>query len=563
MDGETGKTEQSNTRAETASSPSDYAEDIFRNCSQVMELFREGEGKIQLKKRFMLKMLDESWVKIIEDTIPSLDVIIRRPGRFLEEKEELRPIEQIRKVSPRSIQHLSQHTDLINDIRSDGSVTPSKLLNVFQDETILTYENRFINTLISRLYAFVCVRVDAAEECGVDEKLSTLSFDQSFTDGEKRGKIALTIELSETPRENEVVKNYVYTSDLWKRALRLRRLVSSYTSSDFVQQMGRNYVRPPVMRTNMLLKNVDFRQCLTLWEFLESYENAGYESLIQEELDSVTDECARDFYKSLAEQYVLFEKHVKNCFEPENVLDSREPDQVVPYRMKTELDPLNERDFTYTDKLPDKTPDRFDDLIALQDKTDLAVRIAIAADRILLEREKERKERGLLFRYRYSFLARLIQSDESVQSFYGELKNYILSYQKVKCSAAWGHESFRYGRNTLIKIKIRGKAILLFFALSSSDYQEKKYRITDLSVGDKATALSVMLKVKSSRAVRNAKSLIDDVMKKFNVQKGETPHVDYSQKYMSTEELLNLPKPLVKAVSVRDEKDSDSDEDDS
>ncbi|MDD6033229.1 MAG: DUF2357 domain-containing protein, partial [Oscillospiraceae bacterium] len=306
MDGKINNTDKPNTQAQVASSTSDeamnapdYVEEIFRNYRQVMELFKEGEGKVQLKKRFMLKMLDEEWIKIIEDTIPSLDVIIRRPGRTLLENEELRPIEQTRRVTSRSIQHLSQHTDLINEIRRDGTVMPSKLLNVFQDETVLTYENRFINTLISRLYAFVCVRVDAAEECGVDEKLSTLSFDQSFTDGEKQGKISLKIQLSEKPRENEVVKNYVYTSDLWKRALRLRRLVSSYMSSDFVQQMGKNYVHPPVMRTNMLLKNVDFRQCLTLWEFLESYENVGYQTLIQEELESVTDECAKEFYQTL------------------------------------------------------------------------------------------------------------------------------------------------------------------------------------------------------------------------------------------------------------------------
>lgn len=753
MDGEISKTEKTNPQTQTAASTqdadrsaSDYVQETLRNYRQVMELFEEGEGKVQLKKRFMLKMLDEEWVKIIEDTIPSLDVITRNPRRLLQEDEELRPIEQTRRVTPRSIQHLSQHTDLINEIRRDGTVMPSKLLNVFQDETILTYENRFINTLLNRLYAFVCVRVDAAEECGVDEKLSTLSFDRSFTDGEKQGKISLQIQVSETPRENEVVKNHVYTSDLWKRALRLRRLVSSYMSSEFVQQMGKNYVRPPVMRTNMLLKNVDFRQCLTLWEFLESYENVGYQALIQEDLESVSDECAKDFYQTLAQQYVLFQKHVNNSFEPENALDSRTADEAVPYTLESELDPIDERDFTYTDKLPDKTPENIDELIALQEKCDLAVRVAVAADAIVFE--KKRRERKPLFRYRYSFLARLIlagnptqdfyteikncllsyqkvksrvswnhelftagrkkcarlnvkgktvyvylpinpdagdnkyrltdlsdtasskdfpcllrvksargakrakelidavmatleiaklpepqyvdyhlphatreemvarspqlvkivggddvpttdlpveeaqksvqggvadegkhgiavadvgneikyryrysflarliQSDEDLQSFYGELKNYILSYHKVKCSPAWGHENFRYGRKTLLQIKIRGKSAVLYFALSPSEYAGTKYRIKDLSAEGKTPALPVMFKVKSARAVKNAKHLIDDVMNNFGAQKGELPSVDYSQKYMSTEDLLNLSKPLVKAV-VQDKKQS-------
>ena len=61
----------------------------------------------------------------------------------------------------------------------------------------------------------------------MDEKLSTLTFKQEFSDGEKQGKISLKIEMSESPEENEVVKNYVYSGDLWKRVLRLRKLVTA------------------------------------------------------------------------------------------------------------------------------------------------------------------------------------------------------------------------------------------------------------------------------------------------------------------------------------------------
>ena len=258
--------------------PRDVYDDTERSLSslsqhpyyeKILGCFKNGEGSVELRKRIMLKAIDETWVRMIEDTVPSLDVILRNPGRLLCEDEELRPIEQTRKVTSRSVQHLAQHTDLINEIRRDGMVMPSKLLNVFQDETLLTYENRFINTLIARLYAFVCLRVDAAEECGMDEKLSTLTFKQEFSDGEKQGKISLKIEMSESPEENEVVKNYVYSGDLWKRVLRLRKLVTAYADSAFSKAMGKNYIRPPVMRTNKLLKNVDFRQCLALWEFLE------------------------------------------------------------------------------------------------------------------------------------------------------------------------------------------------------------------------------------------------------------------------------------------------------
>ena len=50
--------------------------------------------------------------------------------------------------------------------------------------------------------------------------------------------------------------------------------------------MGKNYVRPPIMHTNAINKNRDLRQCVALWEFIESYEGAGYELSVSERIIS-------------------------------------------------------------------------------------------------------------------------------------------------------------------------------------------------------------------------------------------------------------------------------------
>lgn len=523
--------------------------DKFSYYKRVTGFFADGENKIQLKKRFMLKMLDETWVKAVEDAIPSLDAVIRRPGRTLIESEELRPIEQTRRVSSRSIQHLCQHTDLINEIKRDGSVMPSKLLNVFQDETVITYENRFINTLVSRLFAFVCLRVDAAEECGVDEKLSALSFDQSFSDGDKRAKISLKIELSEKPAEDEVVKNHVYSGDLWKRALRLRRLVSGYASSDFVREMGKNYVRPPVMRTNLLLKNVDFRQCLSLWEFLDGYENVGYETLVQEDVETVTDDCAQDFYRSLAEQYVLFLKHVENVIKPENALDERAEERKIPYKIKSELDPLDERDFTYTDKIPDKTPDNTDGLAALFDKTDYAVRVAVAADKILFDRENaEIGNSGFNYRYRCSFLARLVLAGDPTQEYYTQIKNCLLSYAKVRSRVSWNHELFAAGRKKFARINVKGKTVLLYLPINAES-ADGKYRLENASDSAANRDFPSVMRVKSARGVKYAKELVDIIAANLGLIKlAEPKYEDYHIPYATREEMARRVPQLVRII---------------
>lgn len=522
----------------------------FPYYRKVMDLFREGTGNVELRKRYMLKMIDEEWVKIIEDTLPSLDVIIRNPGRLLCETEELLPVEQTKRVTGRSVVHLSQHTDLINEIKADGTVMPSKLLNVFQDDTILTYENRFINTLIARLFAFVSVRVDAAEECGTDEKLSTLTFSQTFEEDERRGKISLQIEMSEQPREHEVVKNYIYSSDLWKRVLRIRKLVTSYMDSNFVHQVGRNYVRPPIMRTNMLLKNVDFRQCLTLWEFLETYENTGYETLIQEDVEKVEDGCSQDFYKTLAEQYVLFQKHVRNSFEPQNATDVRGPDDVIHPQIKTELDPFNPREYDYKVTLPDGETE-MDDETANQ--LEQAVLIALAADDVIVaeeqdfEEEAEMKDGKIIYRYRYSFLSRLILAQNPTQNFYNEIKNYLLSFSKVKSRVSWNHDAFSAGRKKCARINVKGKTVFLYLPVLA-DSVDKKYRLAESDLKNNGGYPS-LLRVRSDRGVKYAKELIDVVMQNLGLEKLAEPVIaDYHLPFATKEEMASWKPQLVKII---------------
>lgn len=560
MDGERTYREQLNHSPDgSAPSPSDGAgaptwergtlTRDSRDVRRALGLFREGTGTVEVKKRWMLKAIDETWVTMIEDTIPSIDVIIRHPGKLLEENEELRAVEQVRRVTPRSVQHLSQHTDLINEIRPDGSVIPSKLLNVYQDETVLTYENRFLNTLINRLYAFVCLRVDAAEECGTDEKLSSLSFEQPFADGDVHGKVSLRIELSEKPNENEIVKNYVYSGDLWKRVLRVKSLVTSYMTSPFSQMMGKNFVRPPVMRTNLLLKNVDFRRCLALWEFLESYENLGYETLVKEETETISDARVRAYYETFAEQYLLFEGHLGTRVgdtAPHDLSDG----ETIPYRVRTEPDPLSPRDFTYTDKLPDLCPDDREAPGEMQDRIDYAVRVAIAADRILAERERERKkhEEEPRFRYRYSFLARLILAGDPVQDHYTEIKNYLLSHEKVKSRVSWEHESYSVGRKKCARLNVKGKTLFVYLPLTVGEVDEK-YRLTAVSGTIAEQGFPSLLRVKTARGVKNALALIDRVMAGLGIGKpSRLRSDDYHLPLATREEMAMRVPPLVKIL---------------
>ncbi len=97
---------------------------------------------------------DTSWISMIEESIPYLDDIIRNPRRFIMQEENIVPIEKAKVVTEESIKHLAQNTKLIQDVDEDDNVVPLKLLNVYREETVDLYENRFIKSLVDNLYNF-------------------------------------------------------------------------------------------------------------------------------------------------------------------------------------------------------------------------------------------------------------------------------------------------------------------------------------------------------------------------------------------------------------------------
>ena len=313
----------------------------------ILEMMRDGNATMELKKRYLLRAIDEAWVNIIEDTLPALDTIIRNPSRHIEEREEVLPIELSHNISPRSMKHLSQHTDLISSIEGDR-IIPSKILNVFHDETMQTYENKFVNTLISRLYAFVNRRYEIAKTAGQDEKTTSLEFKDSFDHDRVKVNMNFRLEIAESADDegDTVERNYSRTTDLWRRVEKLNNIITAYMSSDFVLSMDKSYIHPPVMRTNAIMKNKNLHQCLLLWQFIETYESAGYSMIVQESLEKVDDEYIKELYSTLALQYLIFRYNIHNEFDTENTLASALSDQVISPR--------------FVDTLPDGPTDEFD-----------------------------------------------------------------------------------------------------------------------------------------------------------------------------------------------------------
>ena len=502
---------------------------------EILSVLSDGRVSMELRKRVILRAVDETWVNVIEDTLPALDEIVRHPARYLEENEMLLPIELTRKVTPRSIQHLSQHTGLISEVRDDDTIIPSKLMNVFRDETMNTYENRFINTLLSKLYTFVTMRYDIAEANMQDTKSTSLTVDESFVHGKAKGKIKLFIELEEPYDGEGVEKNYLKTTDLWRRIQRLYNVAKEYMASDFVTKMGKLYIRPPVMRTNAILKNKNMRQCLALWQFIETYTQAGSAYQITETLENVSPEYVRDLYSTLAVDYALFRYRTENGFDESETIAKYTSETPLTPQIVDELKPTTAEEYDYHYDVGVKMPCTQHELTEKDE--DILKAISICLDAYDLKDfavEEETEEEVVLKNgINRSFMAKLIQSSDTVQGYYTAIKNEFLSYKKVKSRISWNYDSFNRGRLKLGKLAIRGKTLVLFLNLDPMEFDVNKYHHKDASEVKKFAEVPFMLRIRSDRALKYALELIAILAEKFSLERGEAQTEDYRLPYES------------------------------
>ena len=270
------------------------------------ELLKQSRNTFAFNRKLMAKAIDVSWVEAIENGLIHVDNVLRNPSRTIEDVEEIVPIERSRKITVESVKHLAQHTDYIQSIdKRTGKITPSKILNVHKEESYMTYENKFVNTLIDRLYIFISTRYEKLAMVAHDEEVYTMGYDTTIdTAGGGKLKLELKIETSDSLESTDASG---FT--IWQRVEKLKKVIEGYKGSDLCMKLGNTYIRPPVMRTNAIMKNVELKACLALWQYIESYDKVGYEINVENTAVKPQNSYIEDFYKLVIMNLLLFRSY--------------------------------------------------------------------------------------------------------------------------------------------------------------------------------------------------------------------------------------------------------------
>lgn len=274
-----------------------------RYFQYLFEMVQAGDNTLEQKNRVLHKVIDEKWLTVVEEGIEAIFNIVDKPRRFIATTEEVVPVALAKKITADSVRHLSQHTQFITE-NAAGEIQPTKILNVTTEESYDLYENRFVYHLIQRLFAFVDKRTDVIFWSTGDETCNVMSMESKIDDAYE--EISYKVEMTIKNRQS-YVENDTDHMDLFKRIDRVRRLSRTLRASSFCDIMnGCAKVRSPIQRTNLMMKDPDYRTCYKLWQFIESYDEVGYTIEEQDSALQFDEEYLLQMYINFITNYTVF-----------------------------------------------------------------------------------------------------------------------------------------------------------------------------------------------------------------------------------------------------------------
>ena len=233
------------------------------------------ESNMYFKSTFFGESLSFEWLDQIESSCPYLDIIVRNPKLTLIKEERVVNVEKSKKVTIESIKDLSKHTNYISKYDKEKKyVEPSKILNVFNEETYNIYENRFLYTLVRQVESFIAKKEEELKNFNFnDSKLLEYSATSS-TDFEK---VSIELRLNSESNSNKKT-NTKFNEEIKIAKARIKRVkdyIKSWYSSELFKSLEKEHialVNPPIKKTNILLKNPNFQIAVKLWDYFQKYD---------------------------------------------------------------------------------------------------------------------------------------------------------------------------------------------------------------------------------------------------------------------------------------------------
>lgn len=243
-------------------------------------LLRGGENSITHNNYIQSVQMDDTWVIEVENALVSIEQIVHRPRKFIADNELILDVSKVRRTNSKTVRHLTTHSQYVQNYEKDtGEVTPKKLLTSEMEEDIAIYENRFVCALVNNLTRFVEIRNDEMKDRVESFDRKNVNVHSRFTYGDTRFTCDVDLKVDDPIENND---NNTENLQIYDRIQQIRRRLGILQTTDFMKQLNRaKPVRPPIQKTNLLVKNVDYNNCYKLWLFISSYKYLGFSVEVQ------------------------------------------------------------------------------------------------------------------------------------------------------------------------------------------------------------------------------------------------------------------------------------------
>lgn len=252
---------------------------------------QQGEKTIYNKTVRETKIFDGNFLDVVIGAYPSLLKICRDPKKTLAYMQEVVAMEKAKKVDSESIRHLASHTQYIRDINEQNEVIPSKILSTYAEDNIGIYENRFIKSLINRVIVFLDTRLKL-----MDENLESISADEiRYKNNIKLSHRKIDLEMN-IKISNEILDEMQKARELFDKTKNALDKYRALKGTGLYQAVAKlKDVVPPIMKTNIILHNPDFKIAYNLWLYIDRTTEVGYNVQSDEKTNDDDDVILNDF----------------------------------------------------------------------------------------------------------------------------------------------------------------------------------------------------------------------------------------------------------------------------
>ncbi len=349
-----------------------YYENIYKDIEEatnkdpfgnyIFQRVSGGTKTVFNKTQTEIRNFDMSFLDTIESVYPAILKIMRDPKKSIRYEQEVVSVEKAKKVNSETVRHLSSHTQLIKEITKEGDVIPSKILTTYAEEELAIYENRFIKSLVKRMEMFLERRYEVMKVSLESFETQKFNVSNDFLLSGQKVSVNLDIQI-----KNDLTTNVQATKEQYNRLLYVRELVQGLKGTEFMRALAKaRDVLPPIMKTNILMHNPDFKLAYGLWLYLDKVDGISTNVDVKEKTYKYTDIFQRDINQCMALAVTSFIKNreVEGVYTSKNLPTLKAPKPIsnegIELEMNFNADNKKLEDYTMNQILLDETAKFFE-----------------------------------------------------------------------------------------------------------------------------------------------------------------------------------------------------------